>query len=134
MIFVEFAVLAIGAMLAASLLRALPPSPRRRRPPRQDGRPATSPDLATLEQVLSIAQDNAFDVHVRLRPVLREIAADRLAGRRIALDDQPEPARAALGEELRELVRPERPSPADPRAPGLSFERLQAFVTTLEDL
>jgi hypothetical protein len=130
----EIAALVIGAMIAASLLSRLPPSARRRRAPRDVPGPVTSPDLAPLEQIVSIAQDNAFDVHVRLRPVLRQIAADRLAEHRISLDGQPQDARAALGDDLWELVRADRPPPADPRGPGLALSQLQACVATLEDM
>lgn len=134
MIFIELGVLAVGAMIAASLLRALPRSPRRRRALRGVAPVVTSPDLPPLEQLMSIAQDNALDVHVRLRPVLRQIAADRLAAHRIALDRQPQAARAVLGDELWELVRADRRAPAAPRGPGLPLARLEALVTTLEDL
>jgi hypothetical protein len=130
----EIVVLVIGAMIAASLVSRLPPSARRRRAPRGAPAAVTSPDLAPLQQIVSIAQDNAYDVHVRLRPVLRQIAADRLADHRIALDHQPEQARAALGDDLWDLVRADRPSPADPRGPGLALSQLQAYVTALEDV
>jgi hypothetical protein len=133
---VEIAVLLAGALAAASLIRRLPASAavrhgrRWRRPPA----PAPSGDLATIEQLVSIAQSSAADVHLRLRPALRRIAAGKLAPRRIVLDRDPEAARAVLGEELWEIVRPGRPAPADPRGPGLPLSRLTTLVGTLEAL
>jgi hypothetical protein len=133
---VEIAVLVAGALVAISQLRRLPASADalRRRGARRRPAPVSSADLATLEQLVSIAQSSAADVHLRLRPALRRIAAGKLTARRIVLDGDPEAARAALGEELWEIVRPGRPAPADSRAPGLSLSSLSALVTTLEDL
>jgi hypothetical protein len=133
---IEIAVLVVGALLAISQLRRLPSSAAalRRRGARRRPAPVTSADLATVEQLVSIAQSSAADVHLRLRPALRRIAAGKLAAHRIVLDGDPEAARAALGDELWEIVRPGRPAPADSRGPGLSLSRLSGLVTTLEDL
>jgi hypothetical protein len=133
---IEIAVLVAGGLAAASLIRRLPAFATVRHGRRWTRRPAPAPsaDLATIEQLVSIAQSSAADVHLRLRPVLRRIAAGKLAPRRIVLDRDPEAARAALGEELWDIVRPGRPAPADPRGPGLSLSRLTALVGTLEAL
>jgi hypothetical protein len=130
---IEIAVLVAGGLAAGSLIRRLPSAAAVRRGTRRPA-PASSADLATIEQLVSIAQSSAADVHLRLRPVLRRIAAGKLAPRRIVLDRDPEAARDALGEELWEIVRPGRPAPADPRGPGLSMSRLTALVGTLEAL
>ena len=47
-----------------------------------------------------------------LRPIVREIAAARLARHGVSLDRQPERARALLGAQTWELVRPDREAPA----------------------
>jgi hypothetical protein len=89
-------------------------------------------DLRRLEQALWFAGAREADLHARLRPVLREIAELRLAGHGIALDGDEAAARAALGPELWEVVRRDRPAPADPDAPGLPPAALHALVARLE--
>lgn len=101
-------------------------------------RPRPQPSLPTLEKtyretVLGIAR--AFDFHVRVRPVLREIAAQRLASRRgVELDGEPAPARAALGEEAYELLRPGRLPPDRRFDPGVDAATLHRVLDALERL
>lgn len=92
-------------------------------------------ELERLEREVVLAGGNAFDVHVRIRPSLREIAAHRLeSGRALELDRGAPETRALLGADLWELVRPDRPAPNDRSAPGLTLERLRAYVDRLERL
>jgi hypothetical protein len=107
---------------------------RRRRPLlRAARRRATTPDLASLDRLLSLSVANAEDVHARLRPLVTEIARQRLADHTgVRLDADPRAARAALGEDTWELVRPDRPPPADRRARGVTAERLRTIVASLE--
>lgn len=102
---------------------------------REHGRPVQSlPELARLEREVTLATTTAFDVHFRLRPVLRRIAERTLQSRRgIDLDRSPA-APALLGDELWELVRPDREPPADRAAPGLDLSALGRMVTALESL
>ena len=101
-----------------------------RRPSLQAVRPSS---LARTERELSMAGAAAFDVHFRLRPVLVELAADLLSTRRgIDLERSPERAHAALGDEVWEIVRPDRPEPAQRHAPGLDRVQLDRIVTALE--
>jgi hypothetical protein len=80
-----------------------------------------------------LATETAFEVHYRLRPILREIAAYRLSSRRgIALDDEVDAARDALGPEAWELVRPDRPAPPDRLGRGRPLAELRAAVDALE--
>jgi len=89
--------------------------------------------LARTEREVSMASAAAFDVHFRLRPVLVELAADLLSTRRgIELERSTEQAHAALGDEVWEIVRPERPEPAQRDAPGLDRAQLDRIVTALE--
>lgn len=89
--------------------------------------------LARTERELSMVGAAAFDVHYRLRPVLTELAADLLSTRRgIDLDRSPERAHAALGNEVWEIVRPDRPEPVERNAPGLDEAQLGRIVTALE--
>lgn len=92
-------------------------------------------DLARLEREVMLGAASAYDQHFRLRPRLREIAANLLAVRRdIDLDAQPQRARAALGAETWELVRGDLEPPADRIGRGLAPERLRHAVETLESL
>jgi hypothetical protein len=133
-------VLVLGALGLATLVRATrqaqpaggAPAFERalRRPVPEAKRPA---DLAKLEREVTLARGSAFYLHVRLCPVLREIAAERLRERRgIDLAPGSEAARAALGEPLWELVRSDRPAPDDRDAPGLPLARLAEAVDALE--
>jgi hypothetical protein len=84
---------------------------------------------------VEFATRNAGDVHARLRPALARIAASRLATRRgVDLATQPDAARALLGEDLWDLLRPDRVAPDDPFAVGLPAERVEAMIATLEEL
>ena len=96
----------------------------------------TTPRLAELdrtERAVLLSASNAFDVHYRLRPILREIAAQRLATRRgLSLDVDTEAARAVVGEETWELVRPDREPPQLRFAPGIAALQLREVVAVLE--
>lgn len=80
-----------------------------------------------------LATVNAFDLHLRLRPRLQAIAEHRLASRRGLRLDSPE-ARELLGEELWELLRPEREPPGDRFAPGLSLAGQRAALDRIEKI
>lgn len=124
------------ALLVVAVRRAQPPAARSpfdaglRRP--RPGR-STLPELERLQREVTLATSTAFDVHVRLRPHLRRIAAHVLASRRgVRLDDQPDAARALLGEATWELVRADRPPPPDRNARGLTAAELREVVASLE--
>jgi hypothetical protein len=123
-------------LLVAATARALPRAGRSRlelalrRPRHIPARPAA---LLTLERRVLLATETAFEVHYRLRPVLREIAAYRLSSRLgIDLDEDTDAARRALGPEAWELVRPDRPPPPDRLARGRPLAELRAAVDALE--
>ena len=104
------------------------PFTARRKPRRRS--PAVLPELDRLVRELSLGTQSAFDFHVRLRPVLREIAEARLAARGRRLDD----AERLLGPEAWELVRPDRPLPADRHGPGADPAAVRRFVDALEKI
>ena len=129
--------IALG-LLVVALRRAYPrATPIRPRTAARRGRaPRDAPAmLARLEQEVALGMAGSFDLHHHLRPRLRTIAAELLtARRRLSLDaDQPE-ARALLGEEAWELVRKDRPPPADRLARGAEPEVLDRVVASLERL
>jgi hypothetical protein len=102
---------------------------RRRRPPPRD----RLPDLRRLEATLAVSPSSAKETYHRLRPILREIAADRLeVGRRIDLDEEPIRARDALGDEAWAYLRADVPMPEDRSLPGPSLIRTEEIVASLE--
>ena len=92
------------------------------------------PDLERTERLVTMATSTAFDLHYRLRPILREVAEQRLGDRRgIRLDVDPE-AEEALGAVLWDVVHPDRRPPAKRFDPGLEPELLRASIARLEEL
>lgn len=101
-----------------------------RQPRASVDRPAS---LARMEREISIAATSAFDAHHRLRPGLIELAAGLLASRRgIDLERDPDRAHAVLGDDVWELVRPDRPQPTDKLAGGIGEAHLERIVTAME--
>jgi hypothetical protein len=131
--------LCIGAVILLALVRATraqAPVQRRsqfeealaamRRPPADSGEP-------TLVRELELSTYNAFHLHARVRPVLRDIAAHRLLSRYgVELDAEAGRARELIGAHAWELVRPDRPAPQDRLARGPSVAELRLVVDELE--
>jgi hypothetical protein len=98
-------------------------------------RPQRPPELVRLEQRIALAATTAFDVHFRLRPAVRDVAAQRLwAKHAIDLETHPDRAQALLGADAWELARPDRPPPSDPFAPGLGVPGIERVVGELEQV
>ena len=134
-----FALLVCGAALLlvlAALRRAYPrEQPLRRAAKREAPSRAIPGMLGRLEQETVLGVAGSFDLHYRLRPRLRGLTRDLLAGRRgVPLDAAPERARELLGETTWELVRRDRPPPEDRLAPGLPGNDLRRVVESLERL
>ena len=130
--------LAVVAVLVAAgavraLYRELPPR-RRARGDHARHQVDEVGDLTRLDRAVSTATASAGDLHTRLRPILREIAADGLRRRGVDLDADPASAQALLTPETWELVRSERPRPEDPFAAGLPPAKLDAVLDDLEAL
>jgi hypothetical protein len=91
------------------------------------------PELARVEREVTLGAATAFDLHFRLRPRIREIAASRLADRRgIDLERRPDAAREALDDAVWELVRPDREPPRERHGPGLGLPGLRAVLEGLD--
>jgi hypothetical protein len=88
------------------------------------------PELIRTEREITLGTANAWHLHTRLAPLLRDVAA----ARGIDFARRPALARELLGDETFELLRPDRPAPADRSAPGLPLARVRAAVDTLERL
>lgn len=130
----------VGTLCGASLAVALHAGATRTRP--RFGalavRPGPQPsprakDLAELEEVVDSALRYDHDVHLKLRPHLRRLAAVRLAGRRIDIDRDPA-ARRVLGEAY-DIVRADARRPqGELFGPGIPIERLEQVIETMERL
>jgi hypothetical protein len=89
--------------------------------------------LATTEDDVALAQADLFDVHFRLRPLVREISSAGLAMQSgIDLEREPDRARERLSRDMWELVRPDRPRPEGAGTSGINTASLSAIVTELE--
>ncbi len=92
-------------------------------------------ELLRMERELVLGVADAAHAHRRLLPLLRAAAAARLASRHgVELDRRPEAARALLGEAAWELLRPDRPEPADRHGPGVPHERVVGLIERVEAL
>ena len=134
----EVAFIVVGAIGAAICLAALAVrlpagqpvfEPRLRRRATTDVWPA---QLVRLERIVEWSTSSELDVHTRLRPVLVGIAEARLTRRGLRLDRDAAEARRLLGPIAWELVRPDRPPPRDPDAPGIARRDLEHVLDALE--
>ena len=127
----------VAVLVAAGAVRVLsdtlPPLRRAAIAPAPSAGEGTG-DREHLDRVVSAATSHAGDLHLRLRPILREIAADGLRRRGVELDAQPQAAQELLAPDTWEIVRPDRPRPDDAFARGLAPARLDAILDDLEAL
>jgi hypothetical protein len=109
-----------GSTLAAALEPQEPEVPR-------------IPELDRLERELYMSASKDFDLHYRLRPVVREIALARLERRGLSLDSGSPSVRELVGD-LWPLVDPDREAPRDRQAAGPGLDELRQTVESLERL
>lgn len=125
------------SVLAWWALRGLPPGSmaferalRARRP-----RSSRLRELERIEHDVVQGAANPLDLHRRLRPLFRRIAAHRLAVRHgVALDADDGHAHRLLGDEAWALLRPDRELPDERRGPRLEVHEIEAIVARLETL
>lgn len=91
-------------------------------------------ELERLGREVALATSREFDLHYRLRPVLRQIAAARLERRGATLDSDSPRARELLGDELWSLTEADREPPSNRQARGIGLEELERTVERLERL
>ena len=103
----------------------------RPRPPRS----AVPVELLRMERELELGIGSAGFAHRRLLPLLRTATAARLASERgVEMARSPERAAALLGAETWELLRPDRPAPADRHGPGVPRAAVVAAIERIESL
>ena len=95
--------------------------------------PQRPAELERLEREVYLSLGSSFYLHHRLRPVLREVAANRLLLRHgLDLDARPAEAQALLGDAAWAWVRPDRVEPRDRWASGPPIAELTAVIDALE--
>jgi hypothetical protein len=138
---IEAYLLFLGCLGAALLTQATTasfpaPTPSRipaalARPRRKDLRVA---ELERLERVLEMSTESAYDSYYRLRPILRDIAASRLALGNVELDRPGGRAEELLGPAAWSFVRPDLQRPSNHDAPGARLPEIERAVDALERL
>jgi len=97
--------------------------------------PGQPEELLHMEREIVLGSADADHAHRRLLPLLRATASARIAARHgFELERRPEAARALLGEDAWELLRPDRPEPEDRHAPGLPRKTIVALIERVEAL
>ena len=92
-------------------------------------------ELLRVERELELGIASADHAHRRLLPLLRSVATARIGSHRgIELERRPDAAHALLGDDVWELLRPDRPEPADRHAPGVPRDQVIAVLDRLESL
>jgi hypothetical protein len=98
-------------------------------------RPSPGTDVGEAKKVrdlLLFAEQREFEFYYRLRPLLREVAAARLARRRGLDLDRDAAAKSILGSEVWELLRLDREPPEDRLAPGPKLDVLEGMIAAIE--
>ena len=126
---------AVIVVLLLALRRAYPDETVLHQPPARASRRTPPAGLDRIEHETVLAIAGAFDLHYRLVPRLRALAAGLLSSRRsVSLANAPDAARAILGDEAWELVRADRPPPDDRLAKGIPPRELARVVDALEGI
>jgi hypothetical protein len=103
---------------------------RKQKPPA-----AQAVELLRMDRELALGSADADHAHRRLLPLLRATAAARIAARHgFQLERRPEAARALLGDDVWELLRPDRPPAADRHGPGVPQRQIAAVIEKVESL
>jgi hypothetical protein len=130
-------VLVLAAIAMAALTRVLrsaselpPPSDFEHALRRRVSVKMRPPELIRVEREITLGVSSAWQLHTRLAPMLREVAA----ARGVDFARRPDEARELLGGETYDLVRPDRAVPDDRAAPGVPFARVRTAVESLERL
>jgi hypothetical protein len=106
-----------------------------RRGPRHGTVRSWPAELLEIEARISLAKVSAFDHQSRLRPLLREIATQRLeASRHVDIDKQPDQAKQLLGAELWGELQPMSLSRDLRDSPGPTTAAIVRLVDQIESI
>jgi hypothetical protein len=124
----------IATVISVAAFTAQLPAAKRSPAPRPRRSLPVPSQLVRIERIIERSGESSLAAHTQLRPVLAEIAKARLMRRGVDLSRDRDEAWRLLGPEVWELVRPDRPQPLDPGAPGLTPRELDAILDRLEAL
>ncbi len=112
------------------------PPPRFERALQGQKRATPEPEeLLRMQGELVLGSADADHARRRLLPLLRAVAAARISARHgFELERRPDAARALLGEDVWELLRPDRPQPEDRHGAGVPEKRIEAAIARVEAL
>jgi hypothetical protein len=125
--------LALATALAAGAALQLRPAPRQQ-PPQRARHDEMPLRLRQIASVLRESEQSGVGLDRSLRPLLVPIVAARLGRRGVDIALAPRRAQELLGDELWEIVRPDRPSAAYRVREGLAADDLRAAIERLEQL
>jgi hypothetical protein len=92
-------------------------------------------EFLRMQRELDLGVASAAHAHSRLLPLLRAAASARLATRHgIDLARRPDTARSLLGDDVWDLLRPDRPEPEDRLGPGVRRDEIAAAIEAVESL
>jgi hypothetical protein len=134
---VNVVLVVLAVLVAASAVRVMGealPFARHQRDRRVETAPGEPADFARIGRAVASGTATAGDLHLRLRPILREVAIDGLRRHGVELDADPGRAQELLAPVTWELVRPDRPAPADAFGRGLPTAELDLVLDDLEAL
>jgi hypothetical protein len=131
------AALVLVALIRESRARGGPPPASQFEQALRQRKPATAQpeELLRMEREILLGIADADHAHRRLLPLLRATASARLAARHgVEPGRRPELERGLIGDEVWELLRPDRPEPTDRHGPGLREEQVVAVIEKVESL
>lgn len=118
----------LGAAYGSGHVIAIPPRRKGIKPP-----PNWPADLYQMQDRISLATVSEFDYQTRLRSLLRDVAAQRLAARwNVDLVRQPDRAKNRLGEELWNAIGGTCDDAGRRDVRGPSLARLRVLIEELE--
>jgi hypothetical protein len=92
-------------------------------------------ELLRMDRELVLGSADADHAQRRLLPLLRSVAAARIAARYgFELERRPEAARELLGDDVWDLLRPDRPEAEDRHGPGVPSKSVVAAIERIEAL
>jgi hypothetical protein len=129
----------VAALATLATLRAIAarfPAYRRSRNDRFGQRPRDADEqpqrLREIERLVAYSRWSGTDFDERLRPILYEVARQRLAAyRSVAVETEPTAARALLGDRIWALIAPMQPNSVERT---ITTAELEAVVTALEGI
>ena len=91
--------------------------------------------LRRVERVIRYSERHPYAVHQRLLPMLRELAAERLAAiHGVAMDQDETAAARLLGADAWEILRPDAAEPPERASHGMSHAAIDSAVSAIEGL